>query len=281
MRRLAVVLGLLVAVTYGVGDFFGGIASKRNPPSAVVAVSQTFGLVIMVVLVVFDGSPFAGGDFGAGAAAGAIGLVGVLLLYRGLANGTMSVVAPITAVGAGVVPLAWGLLSGDRPSAVALIGVAAALVAVALVSTADAIDDDRAATRTDIALALTAGAAFGFVFVLLGTTDDSSGMWPVLGARLASVVIVTAAVLGARRPYRPVPGTLPAVAGAGVLDAGANALYLLASREGLLSLVSVLSSLYPAATIVLARFALHERMNRTQLLGIALAMLGVILIAAG
>jgi drug/metabolite transporter (DMT)-like permease len=277
---LAVFLGLLVALTYGVGDFFGGIAAKRNPPTVVVAVSQAFGLAIMIALVVIDGSPFAAGDFGAGAAAGSIGLVGVILLYRGLATGTMSVVAPITAVGAGVVPLAWGLASGDRPSAVALVGVAAALVAVALVSAADAAED-RSATRADIGLALVAGAAFGMVFVLLGSTEDSSGMWPVLGARTASVSLVLTALLAMRRSLRPAPGTLPTIAGAGALDAGANALYLLASREGLLSLVSVLSSLYPAATIVLARLVLRERMNRVQLVGIVLAFTGVALIAAG
>lgn len=277
---MAVALGLLVALTYGTGDFLGGLSAKRNPPTAVVAVSQAFGLVIMIVLVVVDGSPFSGRDFGLGAAAGTVGLAGVVLLYRGLANGTMSVFAPITAVGAGVLPLAWGLVEGERPSALALAGVAASLVAVALVSTADAVDD-RSATRTDVALALVAGAAFGTVFVLLGETSSDSGMWPVLGARTASVALVTTFVLASRRPYRPAPGTMRTVAGAGVLDAGANALYLLATREGLLSLVSVLSSLYPAATIVLARAFLHERMNRIQLAGIALALTGVALIAAG
>jgi len=278
---VAVLLGLLVAVTYGVGDFFGGLASKRNPPTAVVAISQAFGLVIMIGLVLIDRSAFDGRDFGAGALAGSIGLVGVILLYRGLANGTMSVVAPITAVGAGVLPLAWGLLTGDRPSALALVGVAAALVAVALVSTADAVEDRSATRSDDVVLALCAGAAFGMVFVLLGTTSEDSGMWPVLGARCASVTLVVGGILVARRPLRPAPGSLPTIAGAGALDAGANALYLLASREGLLSLASVLSSLYPAATILLARVVLRERMNRTQLLGIALALTGVVLIAAG
>jgi drug/metabolite transporter (DMT)-like permease len=278
---VAVILGTLVAVTYGVGDFLGGLASKRNAPAVVVALSQACGLALMVLLVAVDGSPLVWRDALIGAAAGSVGLVGVILLYRGLANGTMSVVAPVTAVSAAVVPLVWGLVTGDRPSVVALVGVAAALVAVALVSTADAIED-RTATRSDILLALLAGAAFGMVFVLLAETDESSGMWPVLGARVASVSLVTIGVLAIlRQPLRPAPGTGRTIAGAGVLDAGANALYLLASREGLLSLVSVLSSLYPAATIVLARVVLHERMNRTQLLGVALALAGVVLIAAG
>lgn len=277
---MAVVLGLLVAVTYGVGDFFGGFASKRNTPTVVVAMSQAFGLLIMVLLVVLDGRGPVWEDVGFGAAAGSVGLIGVILLYRGLANGTMSVVAPITAVGAGVVPFAWGLLTGERPTAVALVGVAAALAAVALVSAADAVED-RTATRSDVLLALGAGTAFGCVFILLGETGEDSGMWPVLAARVASVSLVVTALVVTRRAARPAPGTLPSIAAAGALDAGANALYLLASREGLLSLVSVLSSLYPAATIVLARVVLHERMNTKQLAGIALALAGVGLIAAG
>ena len=277
---MAVLLGLLVAVTYGVGDFFGGIASKRNPPTVVVALSQSFGLAIMVLLVLVDGRAPVWRDVGFGAAAGSVGLIGVILLYRGLAGGTMSVVAPITAVGAGVVPFVWGLLTGERPTGIALGGVAAALAAVALVSAADAVED-QTATRSDVLLALGAGVAFGMVFILLGETGEESGMWPVLAARVASVTLVTTGVLLTRQSLRPADGTLPMIGAAGALDAGANALYLLASREGLLSLVSVLSSLYPAATIVLARLVLRERMNTKQLAGIALALTGVALIAAG
>ena len=281
MPAVAALLGLLVAATYGVGDFFGGLASKSSRAEVVVALSQSFGLVIMVLLVVVDGNALSWRDAGIGAAAGSVGLVGVVLLYRGLAQGTMSVIAPVTAVSAGVVPLVWGLVTGDRPGPIALVGVAAALAAVALVSAADAAED-RTATRADITLALAAGVAFGMVFVLLSRTDEGSGMWPVLGARTASVVLVMTALVAVRRvSLRPAPNTLPTIAVAGALDATANALYLVATREGLLSLVSVLSSLYPAATIVLARFVLHERMNRTQLLGVGLALGGVVLIAAG
>jgi uncharacterized membrane protein len=278
---VAVVLGLLVAMTYGTGDFFGGLASRRNPPTTVVAVSQMIGLTVLVLIVAIDrGSSPLAHDVVAGAAAGAVGMIGIVLLYRGLANGTMSVVAPITAVGAGVVPFAWGVMTGERPSTVALVGVAAALLAVALVSAADAVEDARA-TRRDIGAALIAGCAFGVVFILLGSTSSESGMWPVLAARVASVTIMTTGVLLARRPFKPVPGSWRVVGVAGVLDVTANALYVLASRHGLLSLVSVLSALYPAATIVLARLVLTERINRTQLLGIGLALTGVTLIAAG
>jgi drug/metabolite transporter (DMT)-like permease len=194
----------------------------------------------------------------------------------------MSVVAPITAVGAGIFPLAWGLLTGERPSALALVGVAAALVAVALVSAVDAVEEShRPASAADIGLALSAGAAFGVVFILLGSTSEDAGLWPVLAARVASVTSVVAAVVVTRQPRRPAPGSMRTIAVAGVLDVTANALYVVAAREGLLSLVSVLSSLYPAATIVLARVVLGERLNRTQLAGITAAIAGVVLIAAG
>src|SRR4051812_27132512 len=171
----------------------------------------------MVTLVLIDGRPPVWGDIGLGAAAGSVGLIGIVLLYRGLANGTMSVVAPITAVGAGVVPFAWGVVTGERPSAVALVGVAAALLAVALVSAAEVVDDIRA-TRADISAALLAGGAFGVVFILLGSTHSASGMWPVLAARIASVTLMTTGMLVARRPIRPVPGTWRVVGVAGILD---------------------------------------------------------------
>jgi drug/metabolite transporter (DMT)-like permease len=278
---LAVVLGLLVAVTYGSGDFLGGMASKRNAAIVVVAVSQAFGLVAMAAVVALDrGARPIGHDVLAGGAAGAIGLVGVVLLYRGLAQGSMSVVAPITAVGAAVVPFTWGIVRGDRPSSPALAGVAVALLAVALVSRSDAANE-RPASRDDLVLATGAGIAFGTVFVLLGLTHASSGMWPVLAARIASVTIVMTGVAVSGRPLRIDRGTGAIVIAAGILDAGANALYVLATREGLLSLVSVLSALYPAATVVLARVVLRERMGRLQLAGIALALTGVGLIAAG
>ena len=275
-------LGLLVAVAYGAGDFFGGFASKRNAAVLVVALSQSCGLAGLVLAAPIAGGEVLAEDLLAGAAAGSIGLIGLILLYRGLASGAMSVVAPITAVGAGIVPLAWGLLTGERPSGLALVGVAAALVAVALVSAVDAVEEShRPASATDIELALGAGAAFGVVFILLGSTSEDAGLWPVLAARVASVTLVVAAVLVTRQPRRPAPGSMRSIAIAGVLDVTANALYVVAAREGLLSLVSVLSSLYPAATIVLARVVLGERLNRTQLAGITAAFAGVVLIAAG
>lgn len=283
---MAVVLGLLVALSYGAGDFFGGLASRRMATPIVVAASQAVGLTGLAAVVLLTGGHEAvGDDVAAGAAAGSVGLIGLLLLYRGLASGAMSVVAPTTAVGAAVVPLVWGLVDGERPSVAALVGVVLALGAVALV--AAPADETAAGTAPvtghakEVALALGAGAAFGVTFVLFGTASEESGLWPVLAARLASVPLVVVGALVTRHRLVVPAGSRALVAGAGVLDVTANAIFVVAAREGLLSLVSVLSSLYPAATVLLARVVLGERVTPKQRLGLLLALAGVALIAAG
>lgn len=278
---MAVFLGLLVALSYGAGDFLGGLSSRRLDAMTVVQNSQLVGLtgLTIAVLLVPD-QVLLTEDLMRGAVAGIVGLFGIVLLYPGLAAGAMSVVAPVSAVGAAVLPLAWGLGQGERPGAVALLGVALALVAVALVST-PANDEAVAAGRgREVGLALLAGAAFGVLFILLGDASDDSGLWPVFGARLASATLMTAVLLGRGRPPRVPPvGTRALVAGAGLLDVAANALFVYAARAGLLSLVAVLSSLYPATTVVLARVVLHEGTDRRQQVGLVAALGGVVLIA--
>ena len=274
---MAVLLGVLVALSYGAGDFLGGLATRAQAVATVVAASQSAALVLLVVVVPAEGSPFAWADVGLGAAAGTVGVVGILLLYQGLATGAMGVVAPVTAVGAAVVPLVVGLATGERPAPLALVGAAVALGAVALVAGGG---PTGGSGGRPLLLAVGAGAAFGLVFVLLGATDESSGFWPLLGGRVASVSLLVTWLLRSRTAFVPQPGTRWVVIGAGLLDVTANGLYLLAVREGLLSLVAVLSSLYPAATVVLARVVLHERLERAQLAGLGLGLAGVTLIAA-
>ncbi|MBW3615445.1 MAG: DMT family transporter [Actinobacteria bacterium] len=282
---VAVVLGLAVAAAYGAADFLGGLSSKRVPATVVVVVSQLSGLPLLAVLVGLAGGHPSARAVGLGAAAGSVGAVGLSCLYRGLAGGRMSVVAPITAVGAATVPLAWGLIGGERPSPVALAGVLLAVVAVALISRspdpAPAAQPGRG-TDSGVGLAVVAGAAFGTVFVLLDATGPGAGFWPLVAGRTASIVaLVTAATVTGQTLAPPAPRSLPVIAGAGVLDLSANALYLLASRRGLLSVVAVLSSLYPAGTVLLARTVLGERLGGQQVLGLSVAVTGVVLIAAG
>jgi drug/metabolite transporter (DMT)-like permease len=290
---MAVLLGLLVAVAYGSGDFFGGLAAKRAATTAVIAWSFALGTagmaVATVVWAVVGTVPTpATHDLAFGAAVGLLGPVGLGLLYRGLATGRMSVVAPITAVVAAIVPLAWGLAAGERPSTLALAGVAVALVSVALISGAPT-HQDHPSDAPDPPLAqvvgpaLVAGVAFGAIFVLLGETSDHAGLWPLVVARPVAAVVTVAAAAGwaARRGEAPLSlvraprPAWPTIVAAGTLDVTANALYLAATNAGLLSIVAVLSSLYPASTVVGARVVLGERLHRLQVLGLVLALAGV------
>jgi drug/metabolite transporter (DMT)-like permease len=295
---MAVLLGLLVSLTYGTGDFFGGLASKRTPATSVVIGSFLVSTGLLVVATVTWGlvgdlpDP-AARDLWLGAATGLVGPVALGLLYRGLATGRMSVVAPITAVVAAVVPSAWGIARGERPSAVALAGVAVALVAVVLISAAPEHpdhepDEAHEPDASVVPAALGAGVGFGVVYVLLGSTTHHAGLWPLVVSRPLSVALATLALVGwARRrgtPGRkgvvPARDAWPLVAGAGLFDVTANATFLAATQRGLLSIVAVLSSLYPASTVVLARLVLHERLHRAQLAGLVLAALGVVAMAS-
>lgn len=284
---MAVVLGLLVAATYGAADFFGGLSSKRASVPAVVVLSQLTGLPLLALLVIVAGGEASGRNLGYGAIAGVVGAVGLVCLYRGLSSGRMSVVAPITAVGAAIVPVAWGLVQGERPDGVALVGVALALVAVGLISRSD--DDGldgaetagRPAPPSFVLLAVIAGLAFGLVFVLLSLTDDDAGFWPLAAGRLVSIPLLAVGTVATGRSFAlDSRAAARTIIGAGVLDMAANALFLLASRQGLLALVGVLSSLYPASTVLLARLVLDERLLGVQVAGLVLAGAGVVLIAA-
>lgn len=295
---MAIVLGLLVALFYGSGDFFGGLAAKRSSSPSVVVGSFSVAWALLLLTTAIWGlfgdlpEPEAR-DLWLGAATGVFGPIALALLYHGLASGRMSVVAPITAVVAAIVPLAWGLGSGERPSAIALGGVAVALVAVGLIAGAPTHEDhpeDAAVlpVRAVVGPACLSGLGFGVIFILLGETSDDAGLWPLLVARPTAIVLtVSALAIAARRARRPVAAAVvparaawPTVATAGTFDITANAAYLAAANVGLLSIVAVLSSLYPAATVVLARVVLGERLHRIQVVGLALAAAGIAAMAA-
>lgn len=295
---MAVVLGLLVALFYGSGDFFGGLAAKRTAAVTVVVGSFALSTVLVAAtmglwLVVGDPPSPASSDIWLGVGVGLVGPAAVALLYRGLAMGRMSVVAPTTAVVAAIVPLVWALLDGERPSGVALAGVGVALVAIVLVAGAPEHEDhpDGAAAAPLSAVvppAIASGLGFGALFVLLGETSSDAALWPLLAARpvAVAVTVAAAALIGHRAGSMhgaiiPARVAWPMVAAAGVLDVTANGIYLAATNAGLLSIVAVLSSLYPAATVVLARIVLGERLHRVQVIGLALAAAGIAAMATG
>jgi drug/metabolite transporter (DMT)-like permease len=279
---LVFVLSILAALTYGAGDFLGGIATKRTGDSlGVVAVSSLAGVAILAAVVwLFPADPTAA-DLAWGAAAGVAGGAGVTLFYRALATGVMSVVAPVAAVTGAVVPVIAGLALGERPGALALVGVALAVVAVALLAReAPGREEHPTADRTQaLLLALGAGAGFGGFFVLLDRTGDDAGLWPLIASRSTTLVLAIGVALMLRHALVPRNGALGLSVGTGVLDMAANVCFLVANREGLLALVAVITSLYPASTIALAQVFLGERLARHQLVGLGLAGLAVVLIA--
>jgi drug/metabolite transporter (DMT)-like permease len=248
---------------------------------AVLLVSQAAGLALLLVLLAARGEgPPAAADL-LPAAFGAIGgTIALAAFYRALSIGTMSIVAPISATGA-VIPVIAGIVGGDRPGALQLTGIVAAIAGVVLASR-EAHDDERRAdaARRSIALALVAALGFGAFLTLMDSAAEASVPWALLVARVTSVALVGIAVL-AVRPPAPGRADLPALALVGVLDLGANGLYAAATTEGLLSIVGVLGSLYPVTTVLLARALLGERLRRAQNLGIVLTLCGVALIAAG
>lgn len=283
---MAALLALLSATAYGVGDFFGGLSARRLPSAAVVLRTHAAGLVGLLAVLPLVRGAAGGADLAIGAVGGLAGGLGVLGFYRAMSTGSMSLVAPVTAVMAAVVPVAYGLATGERPSVVTLVGIPVALVAVALLARDSGGHAAAGLSVEQLLTALGAGAGFGLYFVALGMTSHDAGLWPVVAGRLASVtlfLLVTlfspAARVGDRRARQR--GLLVMLVTCGLLDAWANALFLVATRHGMLTVVAVLGALYPAATLMLARSVLGERLARPQLGGVGLAGAAVALVAIG
>jgi drug/metabolite transporter (DMT)-like permease len=278
MTEISYALAVLSSITYGAADFLGGLAAKRSTTFSVVVVSQLAGLILMLFSLPFlpPASPTAI-DIAWGVASGLAGGIGVALLYRGLAIGVMSVVAPVTAVCAVIIPLVAGLVLGERPTALALVGVLLAIMAIVLVSQSGHIEEGNRAT-TGLGIAIASGFAIGIFLVFLQRTGPSAGLWPLITARCVS--FFTAAGLISRETLIPWRKSMPIIIGGGALDMVANILYLLAVRQGLLSIVATLTSLYPASTIILAQVVLRERLRPLQQGGVACAVLAIVLIVS-
>lgn len=276
---LAVVLGLASGLSWGVADFLGGVASRRAAALTVVALSQSVGLVVAVACLAAvspETPPLH--QLGLGALAGVSGLAGLVAFYRGMAIGSISIVAPISALGA-LVPLAVDLSAGRAPGALALTGMVVALAGAVLAARAPG-----PASRRGVGLALVAALGFGGFFALLGAAAADSSLWALAAARVGSVpfALLAVAAFGAGATAGLHVGrTLVMIAAAGMLDAGANLLFAAGSQRGLVSVVAVLGSLYPVVTIALAGALLDERLSRLQAAGAALALGGVVLITLG
>jgi drug/metabolite transporter (DMT)-like permease len=281
---LGIVLGLCSSLCWGVSDFVAGTQSRRIPVLRVLLVSQSLGFVGVGVVLALRGTgppsfvqllPAIGGGLAGTAALGAF--------YRALAIGSMSIVAPISATGVAL-PVIVGITSGDRPAAVQLLGIVAAIIGVVLASREHGPgvpDDARAASRTTVMLSLLAALGFGCYFVGIRASARHDVLWALFASRGAATAMLLGAALAVGGAGRVRRADLTPLAAVGLLDVSATGLYGLATRHGVLSEVAVASALYPLATVVLARIVLGERVRRIQELGIGAAITGVALIAAG
>ena len=281
---LPVVLSLACALTYGAADYFGGLASRRATMFAVVLISQSAGLIALLAVLPFLGGHAGGRDYALGAIGGVFGAGGIALLYRGLAIGRMGVVSPITAVLAALTPVLYALARGDRSTLITGFGMAGALVAVVLISRGPHSDevgslDWRLGLPPGVAEAVGSGIVLGGFFIALSAIDRGAGLAPLVSARLASIATIGLGAVALRQTLAAPRNVLPTILVSGVLDMTANVFFVLAARSGMLSIVAVVSSLYPAATIALAGMFLHERLTPVQWAGVGCALAGVALIA--
>jgi drug/metabolite transporter (DMT)-like permease len=278
---LAVLLALASSVTWGIADFGGGLVSRRVASTvAVTVISQTAGFAALLIVFGARGAHLDGRSFAIGLAAGAGGGAGLAAFYRALAVGTMSIVSPIVACGA-VVPFAISIATGERPSALALAGAGVALAGAVLASA----EERRAAAherKQAVMLATVAAGALGLFTYFLGLgSREGTALSTLVGARVGSLTLLLVLALVLRAPRRLGRSALLPIAAVGLCDVAANALFALASGHGLLALVSVLGSLYPVMTVVLAYVFLHERLTPLQLAGVGVALAGVAALSVG
>jgi drug/metabolite transporter (DMT)-like permease len=271
-----VVFGLLSALSWGAGDFSGGLASKRSNVYSVVMGSQFIGMLLLIGLAVVFGEAVPSlASWLWGGLAGAAGAVGLMALYRALAIGRMGVAAPVSAVISGALPVLIAAWVEGLPGALQLIGFGLALVGVWLLSR----NKEALLRAGDLGLPAVAGLGFGLFFVFIDRVSEPAVFWPLVAARLASLSLLFLVAWFNRQPALPGRPHLPLVALAGVLDAGGNAFFVLATRTGRLDVASVLSSLYPASTVALAWLLLKEQLTRSQWFGVAAVLAAIVLIA--
>jgi drug/metabolite transporter (DMT)-like permease len=289
MRVMVVLLGLAAAVLYGGGDFLGGMATRRAHVLTVLTMVETAGVIVALAAAVLSGGPASLPGLAWGFGAGAIGGLGLIVFYAGLAAGPMSVVAPVSGLVATVLPVAVALAEGEHPGAGVYAGALLCLVAIVLASAAPGTDRKTSGTiARAIGYGTASGIAFGLFFLLIRNAGESGEVWPVAAGRIGELaaVLAAAAVLrpGLRNDVRNgvrngITGGVPlAAVSAGVIDVIANLCYVAATRTGSFGLAVVLASLYPGVTVLLARVVLGERLRWIQRVGLGLAAFGVILV---
>jgi len=278
-RLIGVGLALGSALLWGCADFFGGSLSRRSPVLAVALISQGIGFVGLLVVFAVE-RHVTWSSFGFGLGAGVGGAVGLALFYWGLSIGTMSIVAPIVACSA-IVPFTLALVSGERPSALALTGAALAIVGIVVASLEERRVDVPARGHA-VVIAVGAAVAIGVFVYFLGRGGQSgSALSTLLGARIVSVLLLGVAAVTSGAPLRQPPLTVAKRGAVGLADVTANGLFAIAANHGLLAIVSVLGSVYPVATVLLAHVLLGERITWVQRAGVVCALTGVAFVRVG
>jgi drug/metabolite transporter (DMT)-like permease len=273
-----VVFGLAAAVTWGTGDFGGGLLARRTPLFGVVLASQLVGTLVALALAVVRGEAMPStADVAWSVAGGLAGGIGISALYQGLAVGRMGIVAPITGVLAALIPVLAGIVFEGIPAPIVLFGIGLAFVAVVLVSR---VNDERGGP-SGAGLALVAGVALGLLGIAIAQLGDGHVFGPLTILRATEAALIAAIVIAGRREWRPDRRWWPALAGVGIMDMCGNGAFILAVQAGSLAVAAVLSSLYPVTTVVLATVFLRERVTRSHAVGIALAVVAIACIAAG
>jgi drug/metabolite transporter (DMT)-like permease len=277
---MAIILAGLSAIMYGAADFCGGMGTRKSPLFTVLVYSQFVGLVLALAATALLGQRLpAAQDLAWGVLAGVSGVLGLGALYTALATTPVAVASPISAVTGAVVPVLLGLAAGERPAWSAWIGIALVIPAIAFLSMGASGKAKDAGVRRAVSLGLAAGLGFGFFFFVISRTSHSSGLWPLAAARVSTITIVALFALFTGRSLRPPADALPIIILSGALDMGANIAFLLASRVGMLSITAVVTSLYPAPTVLLAWLIFRERLTAPRVAGLALALAGVALIS--
>jgi drug/metabolite transporter (DMT)-like permease len=273
----AVVYGLASAASWGAGDFSGGVATKRSNVYSVIIVSQLVGGALLLALAFLLAEAIPSPDnLLFGGLAGISGALGLVALYTGLAGGRMGIVAPITAVVTAFFPIIVGIINEGFPSTWQLLGFGIALIAVWFLSRGGG---DATIQARELSLPIAAGLGFGLFFIFIDRVSDSAILWPLVAARIASISMLFVFVTTRRQGKIPARNQFLIIALAGILDTGGNAFFALATRLGRLDISAVLSSLYPAATVLLAWFILKERLVLQQWVGVVAALLALVLIA--
>jgi drug/metabolite transporter (DMT)-like permease len=276
---MAVLLALLSALAYGTSDFVGGVLSTRIPPWTAAFCSQITGCAALVALALIDGGSLSAAGAAWGVLSGVGSGIGLSFLYRGLSAGRMGVVAPTSGVLAALVPAAVGVVTGDRPSALAWVGMVLAVPATFLVAREPS--GSRTSAPAGVVDGLLAGCGFGVGFAAIAKAPSADGFWPVALSLLVGALVVVCGALAARSDWVPRNATAVLATSTGVLAAAALALFLASLDHGMLAVSAVIAALYPAATVLLAVTVLRERVHRAQALGLGLCAVAVALVAAG